>query len=153
MKMKWRISERLPVSFQAAALFLSLVILLSIITFQMLPETTWGEWGDHFSTLLMGVPTAVFTSPTASFPNQATGENFPQSPLEYNLSYQIRNERESDFDVSAAPLSNVVEISWPPSSSDPDNSSETSEVLITTSDINNVMATSPAPVPVSLNLT
>ncbi|KAG0592638.1 hypothetical protein KC19_1G269400 [Ceratodon purpureus] len=159
MKFKWRISDRVPVSFQAAFLLFSLVIVLSVVSYQMLPETTWGE---NFSSLLLGVSTYVYTNPTnttgaTSLQNYATAEDFLQSPIAYNLSshnekipINVENvtpkiESISDSDNLAAPPPHIIEDSWLPVSSDlSENISGTSENAITTSDARTVTA---APLP------
>ena len=48
----WRFSDRLPVSIQAALIFISLILVLSTVSFQMLPASTWG---DNIDKLLLGV--------------------------------------------------------------------------------------------------
>lgn len=47
-----RFSDRLPVSIQAALLFISLILILSTVSFQMLPASSWG---DNIDKLLVGV--------------------------------------------------------------------------------------------------
>jgi hypothetical protein len=143
MKFKWRVSDRLPVSFQAAFLFFSLVIVLSVVSYQMLPATTWG---DNFSTLLWGVSTYAYTDPG----NTTSPRNF-QTTVDDAPLLLPGNHSVSDLDVSAAPLPLIIQNSWSPVPSNRDNFSKPPENPITRTDAvpAAIPAPTPAPTPVS----
>jgi hypothetical protein len=67
----WRLSDRLPVSIQAALLFVSLILVLSTVSFQMLPT-----WGDNIDKLLVGVSWVTTTKNVTTEPSH----NFTSAP-------------------------------------------------------------------------
>lgn len=76
-KFTWRFSDRLPGSIQATLLFVSLMLVLSVVSFEMLSESTWE---GNFGTLLMGVSSFVINLENTTIVELAPppfAENYP----------------------------------------------------------------------------
>ena len=83
-KFKWRCSEYLPVTLQATLVVFALVVVLSSVSFSLLPQNTWG---DNFSTLLFNVSSYVTTYRNASiFPSTPPNSSTLQGSRDQNLS-------------------------------------------------------------------
>lgn len=83
-KFKWRCSEYLPVTLQATLVVFALVVVLSSVSFSLLPQNTWT---DNFSTLFSNVSSYVTTYRNAStFPSMVPNSSELQGSSDQNLS-------------------------------------------------------------------
>ncbi|KAG0619965.1 hypothetical protein M758_4G178600 [Ceratodon purpureus] len=98
----WRFSDRLPVSIQVALLFVSLILILSTVSFQMLPTSTWG---DNIDKLVLGVSWVTSVKNTTSSSTRI-GHNFTStpSPIVDNLHPQQQPDENSFSLEDSSPM-------------------------------------------------
>lgn len=104
----WRFCDHMPVSVQATLLFISLILVLSSVTYHMLPTSSWG---DNFGNLLLGV-TWVSTIKNNTLDNTRTSHNLmttPGAPVEENLYYP--QQASKNFTLSA-PFDDVDDVTF-----------------------------------------
>lgn len=128
-KFKWRCSEYLPVTLQATLVVFALVVVLSSVSFSLLPQNTWG---DNFSTLFFNVSSYVTTYRNAStFPSAAPNSSTLQGYSDQNLSSIITA-------IAPAPTTAPLEDPNPPE-----------YAVFVVDEINEALAPAPAPAMVS----
>ncbi len=146
----WRFSDRLPVSIQVAVIFVSLMLVLSTVTFQLLRASTWN---DNIDKLLLGVPWATSKNPgTESVP---TAHNFTSTPppsIENFYGGQQPDENSPLFEIPSPAGAPDHEdppglMPNPPESGNANSSMVTLESNPPTSTVAAALASSPAPAP------
>jgi hypothetical protein len=130
-KFKWRCSEYLPVTLQATLVVFALVVVLSSVSFSLLPQNTWG---DNFSTLFFNVSSYVTTYRNAStFPSTVPNSSTLQGYSDQNLSSIITA-------IAPAPTTTAaLEDPNPP------------EYAVFVEEINEALVPAPAPAPAVLS--